>query len=378
MRLNLDLDKGPILIEGHNGAGKSNLLEALYMMAVAKPHRSRLDRECINWDIADGFNFAEVSGKVKKSNKDLDVKILIHSDMISKIDSQAMDQQALNPNYKKTLTINGTNNQLSQFIGQVNVVLFDAEDMKIIYGPPATRRKFIDICVSQTDVNYFKLLQAYNTVLSNRNRLLKSIRQGNAAKDELLFWNNQLVEHGSYLIQKRYYVIEKMNNLIKGIFKSILQDEEQLEIFYSPNNKSTSYDSLDEIRSNFLLRLQEHYSQEVAQGFTVIGPHRDDIQMILNQNQVASYASRGQARSIALSFKLAQAEYIENTMYDQPIILLDDVLAELDEVRKHLVMSKIINYEQIILTTSDIVQVPEEFLKLLNRLVVTKGVINAN
>lgn len=347
------------------------------MMAIAKPHRSRLDRECINWNITDSFNFAEISGKVIKSNKDLDVKILIYSDIIPKIDSQVIDQHVLNANYKKTLTINGTNHQLSQFIGEVNVVLFDAEDMKLIYGPPATRRKFIDICVSQTDSNYFKLLQKYNNVLSNRNRLLKSLRQGNATKDEILFWDNQLVEHGSYLIQKRHSVISNMNNLIRRIFKSILQDEEQIEIFYSPNNKFPSYDSLDEIKSNFLLRLREHFSQEVAQGFTVIGPHRDDIEMILNHNQVGPYASRGQARSLALSFKLAQAEYIENTMQDQPIILLDDVLAELDEERKRRVMSKIINYEQIMLTTSDIAQVPEEFLKSLNRFEVINGDINA-
>ena len=374
----MDLNKGPILIEGRNGSGKSNLLEALYMLAIAKPHRSRLDRECVNWNISDGSQFAEISGKVEKINRDLDVKVLIHSDGGSKVNDKTLAQHPSTQNYKKTLAINGVNYQLSQFIGEVNVVLFDAEDMKLIYGSPAIRRKFIDICVSQTDSNYFKLLQAYNNVLANRNKLLKFLRHGNAEQSEIIFWDNQLVEHGSYLIQKRYEVITHMNILIKRIFKSILKNQEQINVSYSPNNKVQSYGSLDEIKSKFFQRLKEHYLQDVSRGFTVVGPHRDDINIIIDENQVSLFASRGQARSIALAFKLAQAEYIENTIKEQPVILLDDVLAELDRERKLFVMSKIINYEQIILTTSDIAQVPDEFLKSISRLVVNNGIINYN
>ena len=376
--MNLDLDNGPVLIEGHNGAGKSNLLESLYMLAIAKPHRSRLDRECINWDIIEGPKFAEIDGSIKKADRDIGVKVLIHSESVSKVENKSNERYKPSQNYKKTLTVNGVNHQLSQFIGKVNVVLFDAEDMKLVYGTPATRRKFIDICVSQTDSNYFKLLQAYNNVLANRNKLLKSLRYGHAEQDEIVFWDNQLVEHGSYLIQKRHEVINLMNTLINRIFKSILKNQEQISIYYSPNNKVQSYGSLDEIKSTFFQRLKEHYLQEVSQGFTIVGPHRDDIDIIMNETQAALFASRGQARSIALSFKLAQAEYIENTIKEQPIILLDDVLAELDKERKLFVMSKIIDYEQIILTTSDIAQVPEEFLKSISRLQVNNGLINFN
>ena len=157
-----------------------------------------------------------------------------------------------------------------------------------------------------------------------------------------------------------------------------MKNQEQIAINYSPNNKVQSYGSLDEIKSTFLQRLKEHYLQEVSQGFTMVGPHRDDIDIIMNENQAALFASRGQARSIALSFKLAQAEYIENTIKEQPIILLDDVLAELDKERKLFVMSKIIDYEQIILTTSDTAQVPEEFLRSISRLQVNNGLINVN
>ena len=348
------------------------------MLAIAKPHRSRLDRECINWDIIEGPKFAEIDGNIKKSDRDLGVKVLIHSDSVSKFENKSNERYKPNQNYKKTLTVNGVNHQLSQFIGKVNVVLFDAEDMKLVYGAPSTRRKFVDICVSQTDSNYFKLLQAYNNVLANRNKLLKSLRHGNAQQAEIVFWDNQLVEHGSYLIQKRYEVINLMNTLINRIFKSILKNQEQIAINYSPNNKVQSYGSLDEIKSTFLQRLKEHYLQEVSQGFTMVGPHRDDIDIIMNENQAALFASRGQARSIALSFKLAQAEYIENTIKEQPIILLDDVLAELDKERKLFVMSKIIEYEQIILTTSDTAQVPEEFLRSISRLQVNNGLINFN
>ena len=348
------------------------------MLAIAKPHRSRLDRECINWDINEGPKFAAIDGNIKKADRDIGVKVLIHSDSVSKVENKSNERYKPSQNYKKTLTINGVSHQLSQFIGKVNVVLFDAEDMKLVYGAPSTRRKFIDICVSQTDSNYFKLLQAYNNVLANRNKLLKSLRHGNAQQAEIVFWDNQLVEHGSYLIQKRYEVINLMNTLINRIFKSILKNQEQISINYSPNNKVQSYGSLDEIKSTFFQRLQEHYLQEVSQGFTMVGPHRDDIDIIMNENQAALFASRGQARSIALSFKLAQAEYIENTIKEQPIILLDDVLAELDKERKLFVMSKIIDYEQIILTTSDTAQVPEEFLRSISRLQVNNGLINVN
>ena len=376
--MNLDLDKGPVLIVGHNGAGKSNLLESLYMLAIAKPHRSRSDRECIRWDNDEGAKFAEITGNIKKTGRDINVKVLIHSEIIHNAQNKSIDNYKPVHNYKKTLALNGVNHSLSQFIGQVNIVLFDAEDMKLIYGTPSIRRKFIDICVSQTDSNYFKLLQAYNNVLANRNKLLKSLRYGNAEQDEIVFWDNQLVEHGSYLIQKRYEVINFMSPLISRIFKAILNNQEQIFINYSPSNKVESYSSLEEIKSIFLRKLREHYIQEVSQGFTIVGPHRDDIDITINRNKAALFASRGQSRSIALSFKLAQAEYIENISKEKPIILLDDVLAELDKERKLFVMSKIIDYEQIILTTSDITQVPEEFLKSIRVLNVNDGIINFN
>ena len=367
-----------MLIVGHNGAGKSNLLESLYMLAIAKPHRSRLDRECISWDDNEGSKFAEITGDIKKSGRNLGVKVSIYSEIASITQNKSTNQYKPLQNYKKTLTVNGVNYQLSQFIGQVNVVLFDAEDMKLVYGAPSIRRKFIDICVSQADSNYFKLLQAYNNILANRNKLLKSLRHGDSKQDEIIFWDNQLVEHGSYLIHKRHEVINFMNPLINRIFKAILSNQEQIGIDYSPNNKVLSYGSLEEIKSTFLSRLKENYLQDVSQGFTTVGPHRDDIDIIMNQNKAALFASRGQERSIALSFKLAQAEYIQNVSKEKPIILLDDVFAELDKDRKLFVMSKIIEYEQIIVTTSDITQVPEEFLESIRVLEVSNGIINSN
>ena len=249
----------------------------------------------------------------------------------------------------KTYSFNSSSVSSIDFIGKLNVVLFEAKDLSIISGSPIARRRFLDIHISQQDFSYLKALQRYNKVLQSRNKVLKDIKIGKSSKLELEFWTEKIIEDGLIISKRRKEKLYKITDETLKIFPNFIFGDENLDI-----NFVASYDDLDNLNNDSLKTIfAENIKREISLGSTLYGPHKDDFDININGHPSSEFSSRGQIRTIALALKLGEANALKNNINNSPIIALDDILSELDEVRRGTVMDYIDNYDQVILTAPD-------------------------
>ncbi|MFA5374826.1 MAG: DNA replication/repair protein RecF [Dehalococcoidia bacterium] len=350
----MDLPANLIVFQGDNAQGKTNLLEAMYMLATAKSHRAVTDRELVNWSCLDSdITAARVTAQIETKSGDIKVEIAV-------IVTQSND----GPQFQKKIKVNGIPRRSIDIVGQMAAVLFTSHDIELIYGAPSKRRRSLDMANSQVDSKYLQALQRYSKVLLQRNHLLKLIAERRADEGQLEFWDGELVRHGSVIIEQRTQLIAELNRLAPPIHSSISSGE-NLQINYLPSVDVAS----------FRKRLQEVRKREIAQRMSVVGPHRDDMSFTINGNDVNTYGSRGQQRTAALSLKLAEASYLRDKINDEPIILLDDVLSELDSTRRHQLLEAVSSYNQVVITTTDIDYFEPGFLENAARFKVSDGTV---
>jgi len=249
----------------------------------------------------------------------------------------------------KTYSFNSSNVSSLDFIGKLNVVLFEAKDLNIISGSPIARRRFLDIHISQQDFSYLKALQRYNKVLQSRNKVLKDIKIGKSSKLELEFWTEKIIEDGLIISKRRKQKLGKIKEETLKIFPNFISGNENLDIDFAP-----SYNDLDNLNNDSLKAIfLENIKKEISIGSTLHGPHKDDFEININGHPSSEFSSRGQIRTIALALKLGEANALKNNISNSPIIALDDILSELDETRRGTVMEYISNYDQVLLTAPD-------------------------
>jgi len=353
-RLELDLPPHLIVFQGDNAQGKTNLLEAMYMLATSKSHRATMDRELVNWSCLNSdITAARITAQIETKAGDTKVELAI-----------IVTQSSEGPQFQKKIKINGVPRRAIDIVGQMAVVLFTSHDIELIYGAPSRRRRYLDIANSQVDSKYLQALQRYNKVLLQRNHLLKLMGDRRADEQQLEFWDSEMMRHGSVIIQQRLQLIDELNRLAPPIHSRISSGE-NLQINYLP---SVSVEG-------FRKRLQEVRKREIAQRMSVVGPHRDDMSFLINGNDVNIYGSRGQQRTAALSLKLAEGGYLRSKLNDEPVILLDDVLSELDSTRRHQLLEAVSSYTQVVITTTDIDYFEPEFIKNAARFKVSGGTV---
>ncbi|MFL2665655.1 MAG: DNA replication/repair protein RecF [Dehalococcoidia bacterium] len=343
----LNLSEGLSVFYGNNGHGKSSLLEAIYMLSIAKSHKSSSDKELINWLTLEENGHMQILGISR--NEDITTQAQIDIDASNK-----------DLSFRKGLRINGIKCNSFDFVGNINSIFFEAEDIEIIYGGPSKRRRYLDILIGQSVPSYLKDIQRYKRVIAQKNKLLRSIREKKSDKKELTFWNERLAYEGSKIIDLRRKSISFLSsNSINHHIE--LSGGEEIELKYktkitsSKETQKIEIDSLsnEEIESKFLETLIQNSDNEVRQGISVYGPHRDDIEILFNNRLAGKYASRGQARTIAFALKLSEAIFVENTTGRVPIIILDDILSELDPNRRNSILEIFKNYQQVILTVTE-------------------------
>jgi DNA replication and repair protein RecF len=259
-------------------------------------------------------------------------------------------------NKGKKAKINGLEQRkLSEYVGTCNVVMFAPEDLAIVKGAPAQRRRFLDMEIGQVSPTYLYYLTQYVKVLGQRNQLLKDIAMRKAHSQEMLpIWNMQLAELAVKLYQKRYEFLEKLEGLAKEIHAGITDGKESLSLRYENSTGITREMSPEEAGSFLLNALEQLLEKEKVRGSTLIGPHRDDLLIFVNDMDVQTYGSQGQQRTAALSLKLAEIELIREEVGEYPILLLDDVLSELDENRQTLLLETIQDKVQTFVTTTGV------------------------
>jgi DNA replication and repair protein RecF len=262
---------------------------------------------------------------------------------------------------QKRIKINGVPRRAIDVIGQLNVVLFSPADIDLIGGAPSLRRRYLDITISQFNHKYLRSLQRYNKVLQQRNHLLKLIAEHRANVDQLDFWDKELLEHGGYIAEQRLSAVSDLNVLSQPIHREISSGE-NLQINYVPSAIEDFPEGLKRIRQ-----------EEIARGMSLMGPHRDDLKFIVNDSDIGIYGSRGQQRTVALSLRLAETRLLQSKTGEEPVMLLDDVLSELDATRRHHLLSSISSYQQVLITTTDLDHFDPDFLDQATLLRVSSG-----
>lgn len=300
---NLDilLDNGINIFRGDNAQGKTNILESIYLCATARSHRTHKEKEIIRWN----QECAHVNLKVQK--KYVEDTIDFHLSQKSK--SALINKLPIG--------------RLGELFGALNIVMFSPEDLQLIKNSPKERRRFLDIELCQIDKMYYYALRQYSKVLKQRNLVLKDFR--NQRDYSMLdIWDMQLEEYGKSVIEKRVAFIEELNNIAREIHSDISGKKEKLEIIYMPSIEA----------NDFKDKMIKYREKDILYQTTSIGPHRDDLKFLINGMEVKTYGSQGQQRTVVLAMKLAELKIMKKYIGEDPVLLLDDVLSELDEKRQ--------------------------------------------
>jgi len=342
--LDVAFPEGLTVAHGGNGAGKSNLLEAAYLLAIGKSYRAPTERDLVSWDAAESGGYAIVAGNVVRAQGPIDLRV-------------GLDCQGSSNAVVKRVRINGVARRATDLVGALNAVLFTAEDIDLVLGSPGGRRRYLDIMLSQLGGRYLQSLQRYQRVLTQRNALLRMLREGRARDDELAYWDDQLCKEGAAILGARHDAMTRLAPLITEAFDR-LEAADRLEATY------VSTVAFEERPTPAMVAeaIDRNRQAERGAGMTLVGPHRDDLRITMNGVEMARHASRGQARLAALSLRMAEGKLLEERRGDPPVMLLDDVLSELDDRRRHLVLDEAARHHQTVLTTADVAQVPATFL----------------
>ncbi|MBT9311319.1 DNA replication/repair protein RecF [Leptothoe kymatousa] len=344
------------ILLGENAQGKSNLLEAVELLATLKSHRTSRDRDLVKND----ETIAQIQASLKK---ELGVSAL---------------QLTLRRGSRRTAMINGeTLKRQQDFLGSLNAVQFSCLDLELVRGGPGTRRTWTDTLLMQLEPVYVHILQQYNQVLKQRNAFIK---QHTADPDQpppldptqLALWDAQLATLGTRVIRRRARMLQRLIPIAQSWHQAISNSAEQLEILYSPNVTIDS-DDATEIQQAFLSQLQAKAMAEYYQRTTLVGPHRDDITFLINQTPARQYGSQGQQRTLVLALKLSELQLIEEVVGEPPLLLLDDVLAELDLNRQNQLLDTIQDRFQTLITTTHLGSFDAQWLKSSQILRVDQG-----
>lgn len=343
--LKLDFTNGINIIVGENGQGKTNLLESIYVLGLTKSHRSFIDNNLIK----DGENKSVIQGIIEKENINTKYEVEIGNSKLLKID---------NDKVKK----------LSDYISNINIIIFYPDDLEIIKGSPNLRRRFINLEISQLYSNYIIILNDYNKLLKMRNDYLK-----NTYIDDnyLNIITNYLIDKASKLITMRKKFIDKLNEIVPKIYKDI-SELENFSIKYKCCIKINDYTEQNIVEK--LKKIQnELKDSEKKYKSTLFGPHKDDIEFYLNNYNLKLYGSQGQQRMAVLALKLAEIEIFKKYKNTLPILLLDDVFSELDDKKKNNLLNYINENTQTIITTTDINNINKNIVEKSNIIEILDG-----
>ena len=361
-----------VLIQGNNGQGKSNLLEAIYILAIAKSPRAATERELVHREAFTEEAHSQVSATVRRDSEDLRLQIDYWSSPTAGEDSGDSVRGTVpeGTRVQRRIRVNGLPRRSSDLVGQLTAVMFSAGDLELVYGPPVVRRRYMDILISQLDRDYLRALQRYQRIVYQRNHLLRRVRDGGSRAEELGFWDDELVREGAYVIAQRSRTVRALSDLASPVHGQLTGGIENLELVYLPSVSIDADGSDDALAGAFRHSIEVRREREIAQGATTSGPHRDDLQLLIDALDAGMYASRGQSRTAVLAMKLAEAAYLRQERGNEPIVLLDDVLSELDGARRAHVLDRAGTYEQCFITTTDADFIEDRFLSRMTRLTI--------
>jgi DNA replication and repair protein RecF len=359
VRLDLTLPCETVVIAGANAQGKTSILEAVYMLATTRAPYSVPDRQLLRWQALEQevLPFARVRGELERAGGTRNIEILLHR-------PQAEEGAA----FAKRARVDGVPRRAIDVIGELNVVLFTPRDIEVVAGPPAERRRYLDGLLCQVDRAYCRALSRYNRTLTQRNQLLRQLRDRGRGRgpspsgreDELAVWDTRLAEDGALLIARRRSIVTQLAALADEIHHSL--SSAPLTLSYECTIATLDPQALEPPSAeDFSAALAARRSEAIARGQTLQGPHRDELRFEVEGIDMRPFGSRGQQRTVTLALKLAEARLMWKLTGERPVLLLDDVLGELDGARRHALLAHIDPRQQVLVTTTDAEALPRGF-----------------
>lgn len=371
-RLDMEVPRRTLLLVGDNAQGKTSVLEAIYYLATFTSFHAQSDRQLINFLAArEPLAVARLVADFRTGDRQRHIEVRLIQEM-----SGATGGNRL----RKEILLDGVKRSVHESMGAFTAVIFLPQMMRIIEGGPEERRRYLNLAISQTVPGYAKALSDYNQALTQRNALLKQLSERGGDPEQLAYWDTLLADRGALIIHARIAAVQEMELIAARIHSRLTHAEEVLRLVYlpaydplpktagqillpldTPINRSGL--TLDRIRQGFIQRLTEVRREEIARGVTTIGPHRDDLRILSNGIDLGEFGSRGQSRTALLSLKLAEVSWIKNRTGEWPVLLLDEILAELDQQRRSDLQTYLQEYEQTMLTTTDLTLFDPDFVQ---------------
>jgi len=376
-RLDVDMPTGSVLLVGDNAQGKTSLLEAVYFLATFVSFQADSDRQLINF-IAGREPLA-----VARIVADFQRQELDHTSRDHRLEVRIIQEtNGINggSRVRKEVLLDGVERKISEAVGVFNAVLFQPQTLRIIEGAPEDRRRYLNLTLAQAVPRYTAALTDYNRAITQRNALLKLLNERGGDPNQLTYWDELLASSGASLIYARIQAIKGLERLAARIHSQLTQGAEVLRLSYLP-----AYDPLpkperqyalpidapldrsgiplEKIQQGFFESLERLHSEEIARGVTTIGPHRDELRFLANGIDLGVYGSRGQSRTAILALKLAEVAWLKEETGQWPVLLLDEVLAELDVQRRTDLLERLADIEQAVLTTADLEAFSKDFIR---------------
>src|SRR5450759_441301 len=363
VRLDMELPRRIVLLVGENAQGKTSLLEAVYALAAFTSFHAHNDRQLINFNAtSESWAVARLVADYSKGDKKhhLEVRLI-----------QQLNGAGCTPRFRKEVLLDGVKHSINEVIGHFNAVIFLPQMSRIFEDGPEERRRYLNLALSQSTPGYAQILSEYQQALSQRNALLKLLNERGGDAEQLFYWDDILVKGGSQIMLARIAAIQDLERLARRIHHRLTHSNEVLRLVYQPGYEpcgrpegqyalplTTQVDrssfSLEQLQDGFSKRLKDLRRDEIERGITPIGPHRDELRFISNGIDLGEYGSRGQVRTALLALKMAEVTWMKEKTGDWPVLLLDEILAELDHTRRVDLLAALAECEQAILTTTDL------------------------
>jgi DNA replication and repair protein RecF len=372
-RLDLDMPKRVVLLTGGNAQGKTTILEAIYFLAAFTSFQTSADRQIVNIEEArnNPLTVTRLVAEFQREGRRRRIEARLILEPVGVLNGQRL---------RKEVLFDGVKRPVSDVIGQFNAVVFVPQMSQIIEGAPEERRRYLNLALAQSVPSYARVLSEYNQALTQRNALLKALNENGGNRDQLEVWDEAVSRLGSQIITWRIEAIQRIEFLASRVHHELTHGTEILRLAYEPaydplprpNGQlglkiDTALDRsgfrMDDIRDGFRARLKELRNEEIARGVTTIGPHRDELRFLANDFDLGNYGSRGQIRTALLSLKLAEVNWLKERTGEWPVILLDEVMAELDLQRRADLLKYVGESEQVLFTTTDLNLFAPEFVR---------------
>lgn len=365
VRLDLDLGHGVTVLLGDNAQGKTNLLEAVFYLATSRSPHAGADREVVNRLVTEHepLPYARLVGRVSRHAGPTSAAPEPGPERALVIEITLTQEANNGGRFRKQIRLNGVPKRAMDLLGHLNVVLFLPEDIALVYGAPGLRRRYLDVTLCQIDPPYCAALARYNEVVTQRNALLRDLGERGGDAGQLAFWDERLIKDGAHLVVCRRRALVVLDELAHRVHGQLTDGAERLRLRYLPSVEHEEQAGTQEVEAAFRAQLEAQRRRELASGVTLVGPHRDEVRFLIDDVDAGVYGSRGQKRTAALSLKLAEVELMHRETGEQPVVLLDDILSELDIRRQRFLLNRLgEGLDQALVTATDLHVFPADFL----------------